>query len=246
MRPRIDPIDEIRFAAKTGFLSKNIWRKFFAPPSKSWQSRRWRSFVASKIFVPHPSSTAKDVLVLNPENKLVVSTVRRNISSPPFVAQLQHDEIAAEGMQRLLNERVITNFLTESEQRRMFVKPEHEVDRTKKAKYPDGVLRIGSQEHGLLLALEIELTRKSRKRYQDIFTRYESLDLTTGIVFVTATSGTFSGIHKAMKAHGFNVHRCPVGFCNLEDWQKSPRTAPIKFDGWTTSLEKIHQKKTFK
>lgn len=246
MRPKLDPIDEIRFAAKTGFLSKDIWKKFFAPPSKSWQSRRWRSFVKSKVFVPHPSSTAKDVLVLNPDSKLVISTVQRNFSCPPFVAQLQHDEIAAIGMQRLLNEKVISRFFTESEQRRMFIKPEDEIDRTKKAKYPDGVLRIGQQENGLLLALEIELTRKSRKRYLEVFTRYESLSMMSGIVFITGTSGIFRGIHAAMKEHGFNVYRCPVGFCNLEDWQKSPLTAPIKFDSWTTTIAKINQKKALR
>src|SRR5574338_128979 len=95
MRPYIVPEVEIRFAAQTGFLSKQLWNEFFSQGSERWKRKQWSFFRQRELFIPHPSRFAKDILVLQRKSPVVKRIAGDSISSPPFIAQIEHDEIVA-------------------------------------------------------------------------------------------------------------------------------------------------------
>jgi hypothetical protein len=226
VRPRIVPEEEIRFAAKTGFLRRSFWEEFYGSDSKSWRSRQWRSFVDNKFFLPHPSALAKDVLVPNPRNAFVKRLVGAEISAPPFVAQLEHDSIVARTLLLLSRGKVVQSFTTEAELKRRHQDDRHWFDRSEKLKFPDAILTIAGGDTSFNVALEVELTVKSQKRYR-----------IRTVVFVINSSGIFKAISKAMKDSRYPDWQKPIGFGRTDEWSVDPVTAPVIFRERTVSMK---------
>lgn len=239
MRPLKVPEEEIRFAAKTGFLRRSFWEEFYGSDSKSWRSRQWRSFVDNKFFLPHPSALAKDVLVPNPRNAFVKRLVGAEISAPPFVAQLEHDSIVARILFLLSREQVIQNFTTEAELKRRHQDDRQWVDRSEKLKFPDAILTIANAETSFNVALEVELTVKSQKRYRKILEVYQDRKQVRAVLFVINSSGIFKAISKAMKEARYPDWQKPIGFGRNDEWSVDPVAAPILFRERTVSMKTI-------
>lgn len=236
MRPRNIPTDEILFAAKMGFLSKALWNEFFGTHSKSWRSREWRSLTGRKVFLPHPSPIAKDILVPNPNNMMVRNLVGSDLSSPPYAGHIGHDDILAQILIRLLRAEVIHDFTCEAEQKRRHVDRRRWSERLEKIKFPDAILRLGSRDRAMSVALEVELTAKCQKRYRKIFDTYQDRKEIEAVVFVIQSTGIFNSLNKALKDSHYPNWEKPVGFGRVDEWIKDPGNAPIRFPNQTTSI----------
>lgn len=232
MRPMIRPESEIRFAAKTGFLTKEIWCKFFAEGGERWKRKHWRLLEQRGFFRNHSSKRAVEVLILNPKNKDVITLVGNDISAPPFVAQIDHDELVASGLLKLLRTDTISNYWTEAELKRLYplIRRRHSVD--EKEKYPDAQIVL---TNGLRIGLEMELTLKSRKRYRDIIRTYRMRQDTDQIIFIVRSANIFESITQALQDTFYPVHERPIGFIWLDEWVLDPLTAPIDFKTFSTS-----------
>jgi hypothetical protein len=113
MRPSWKPVDEIQFAARSGFLTKSLWIRHFAGEShESWINKRWRLLSAGDFFIKHPSSF-DDVLVPNPKSPLVQRLIPGGVFRPPYAAQLRHDEIMYDGFLTLKAQGLVRDFVTE-------------------------------------------------------------------------------------------------------------------------------------
>ncbi len=92
-RHYIIPKKEIKFAAKAGFLTRDLWEEFFNRHTRGWASIRWRGFRSRKLFMDHRSPLARDCLILNQKSSEIKKIVNSEISSPPLALQIPHDEI---------------------------------------------------------------------------------------------------------------------------------------------------------
>lgn len=241
MRPVNVPEREIRFAAKTGFLSKGLWQEFFVAGSASWKRRLWKSFLERGFFRPHPSSLAGGVFVLTRKSPVVVRLVGDEISSPPYISQLEHDETVARILLELMRSRAIDSFQIEMELKRKFDGERRFHDGTDRLKYPDAIVEVGGRGSKVRIALELELTRKDPKRYRQCVGTYASRADVSKVIFVVRSTGIADSIRRAMRETYYPDWERPIGFGSLEDWKENPAKAVIQFGEKSMTLEQIRR-----
>lgn len=236
MRPRNIPESEIAFAGKTGFLSKSIWMEFFAEGQERWRRESWNLLQARGFFLPHRSSRANDILIPNRSNVSVRALIGDDVPLAPYVGQLDHDEILATSLLRLQQSQVIATFQTEAELKKAVVISMQRKNPDEREKYPDAIVQLVG---GLNIALELELTLKSRRRYRNILRTYRTRQDTSRIVFIVRSSAIFDSIRQAMLDTSYPALERPIGFVWLEDWKKDPVNAAIDFKSMNTSMIKM-------
>lgn len=237
---RYEPIREIKFATKSGFLTKNLWIEFFASGSASisWRNKQWVSFVTEKIFFPHYHNRAVDVLVPNPRHPLVKAVGGDAVASPPFVSQLDHDERLARMVLNLLKDGVAINYRLEAELKRLSSGSQRHYESQQKEKLPDALILLPDEKQ-TRVAIELELTKKDPKRYRKIMSTYASFARADKVVFVVRDERISQTIRQAMRDAYYPHWTKPVGFGRLEDWIQNPSTARISFTEDVTTLAEM-------
>ena len=233
-----EPISEIIFAAKYGFLTKGLWNDFFAQGSLGWKNKLWATFVKEQIFLPHYSKFAVHVLVPNKKHFLVQKVVGEELVLPPFISQLDHDERLARMVLSLLKDGIATNYRLEPELKRLGSGLQRHYGSSTKEKYPDALIQIANEKK-TRIAIELELTRKDPKRYRQIMETYSSFKRADKIVFVVRDDRFSQTIKQAMRDSFYPDWERPVGFGRLEEWSEKASTAKISFADKTTNLSEI-------
>jgi hypothetical protein len=239
MRPQSLPKKEIRFAAKTGFLSKPIWEEFFATGSPRWRRRQWQLFLERDLFRMHPSRLPKDVLVLHRKHLAVKAVVGEAIAMPPFAPQIEHDETVARIVLSLKREAKVLACRFEAEMKREEWGEIRFTLGCDKAKYPDALIDVMERGTIVKAALEIELSRKSPKRYRQVLQAYAARKDVKYVLFVARAKTIFEGLKAAMRETYYPDWERPIGFCDLDAWLKCPGQAPIYFSERETTLERM-------
>jgi hypothetical protein len=239
MRALKVPVEEIRFAAKTGFITKGLWDDFFAKGSYSWRRRQWNSLTERGYFRPHPSPIVTNTLVLHRKNLEVKALLGDSISSAPYVSQLNHDQILARSILTLARQNLIESFRTELELKRENIGSQKVFNLSEKTKHPDAIIEIRGPEKIHHVSLELELTKKDYKRYFQIIRTYSANSKVQRILFIARTEGVFNCLRKAMRENSYQNALKPVGFISYHEWVKDPANAPIHTSGKITSLTAI-------
>jgi hypothetical protein len=235
---RHEPIPEIKFAAKSGFLSRDLWNEFFAHGCVSWQYKLWDSLTEKKIFLPHHSPIASTFLILNKRHPLVEKTVGEKVVSSPLVAHLDRFETVATTVLRLLTLGLITGYQTESELKRLSPKIVRYYDTGQKEMFPDALIQLAN-EGGTRIAIEMELTKKTLRQYRPLIDAYSDFRLADMVVFIVRTERISRTIKQAMRDSCYPESERPVGFGRIEDWLANPSLAKISFKEEVTSLLEI-------
>lgn len=238
------PLKEISFAAKTGFLSKALWQKFFTTRSYSRNSRVWHQFKKDGYFRPHESKMLPDVLILG--NRALQELERRGIVpvTKPHLSQFDHDEKAANIILSLEQAKVLDGFTTEAELKRkhwLWLRTSRD---GKDAKFPDLTLQISMPSKFGRVALEIEQSKKAFDRYKKVMSNYANIKGIDVVVFISNQQSIFNSISRAMKEISYPSWERPVGFGEMESWLKDPLTAPIYLSRGVESVQQwINEKR---
>jgi hypothetical protein len=238
------PEREIRFAAKTGFLSKRLWDEFFADGSPSWNRRLWKHFIKRDFFLEHPSDFARDVLVLNRKNPVVMSIVGEEISPAPLAWQFEHDETVARILLGLLRAGIVQSFVTEIELKRVHESERRFGGHAARVKYPDAIVTIGGPSASHRVALEVELSRKSPARYRQCLDTYAARRDVDRVIFIARAGIIFASLKRAMRETYYPDWERPIGFGQLDEWKRNPAAAIIQFSESETSMTALHKKLT--
>ena len=238
MRKQYQPIREIQFAAKSGFITKELWNEFFAYGCLAWQYRLWKQILKEKIFLCHRSRNTKDVWVLNKRHPLVFKTVGENISNAPFISQLGHDELMAKMTLSVMRKGIASAYRLEPELKKMAPGVRQHYETGNKEKYPDGLIQLANEDR-TRVALELELTRKDLKRYRQILDTYSSYQKADLVVFILRDDRIAQTIKQAMRDTFYPKWERPIGFGRLEDWSRNPTEAKIQFSECVTTLSDI-------
>jgi hypothetical protein len=219
------PIKIIRLVGKTGFITKKIWEEFFFSQnmSDSWKHRQWRKLTERKYFKHHLSKRCGDTLILNRDNREILQFVQREPSSPPSVAQMAHDEILLRGMLRL--ESVIQNIQweTEAELKKMRGSAFKIQIQGQPLKYPDILIHRENSEKKGAMAIELERTLKTQKRYVQILGAYAASNNIGAILFIASSLAIKHTIGELIEKSYFPRKRIPIFFCSEEDWLSDPK-----------------------
>jgi len=235
---KYEPVNEIKFAAKAGFITKNIWSNYFATGSAGWKNKLWNSLLLRGHFQKHPSRRANDTLVLNSNDTLVRKLIGYEKSRAPFVSQIDHDETMARIILDLLKNNIITDYRLEPELKRMSPEVHRHFESKKKTKYPDSLIKLKNEDQ-TRIAIELELTRKEPKRYRDIIEAYATFKNAELVIFILRDDRLALTLKNAMRDKFYPKHIRPIGFGKLCEWQENPAKAQIMFNEHITSLVEL-------
>ncbi len=238
MKP-YDPSAEIRLAVRCGFLSRAVWNEFFDVGKARWRRCLWGRFISSGQFKQHNSSRASDVIVPNRDHPLVKQISGGEVSSPPSVAQIYHDEILVKGFLRLKKENTIDRAKFEAELKREDLRSQRYYDPNNKTKYPDLVIEIDEEARTKKIAIELELSRKEPKRYRQMMNTYMTSKQFSSVIFITELETVKTSIKSAIRETFYPHWERPVGFVDLQEWIKDPDEATIFVNEKVTSLAKL-------
>lgn len=229
---RWEPIREIEFAAKFGFLSRRIWNENFCGGSKSWRNKKWALLQSRGYFRRHPAALCDDLLVLSASNPLVWKVCIGEPVRAPNIAQVRHDEILALGVMKLVSAKVTSSFQTDAELRRI------EYSSASDTKLPDLIVEIGPRR----VAIELELTQKAKERYRKMVDVYSQRDDLTEIIFVVPSKAVMDAIMRAI-AQGRTIN-AEIGFMKLPFWENDPVDSQIAFKKRYATLRSLNKSKT--
>lgn len=230
------PIREIMFAAKMGFLSKPLWREFFAIKSRAQNARNWKAFRDLGFFQVHKSKMLPDVLVLAPKAITELQKLGVVPVTPPHLGLYDHDVKVSQVILGLEKDKVVDHYTTEAELKKRFtvwMKTTHE---GKSAKFPDLTIELKEPKNFRKVAIEIEQSLKSFDRYKQIMTNYASAKSIEAVIFVSDQQAVFNRISRAMKETNYPSWERPVGFGEMNEWLKNPTTAPIYLSRGTSTI----------
>lgn len=233
------PFAEILFTAKTGFLSRNLWKKHFTKRSKNRNYEFWNELVERKFFKRHRSPLLKDILILGTEGIRVLENKGLGRVFPPNINQIDHDEVVSDLALQLQKSPKVLKYETEGEIKRRFTGWVKDSWKGENFKFSDLMVYLKNSDAIFKVAIEVELSRKSPKRYKQMMRGYQNQKQMNCIVFVADDKAIFDRLRDAIKHTLFPTHEKPIGFCKLQDLQKNPLNAPIHFSEGKISFEKI-------
>lgn len=230
----------IRFVAKSGFLSKDLWaRHFFERGGKRWAQFVWRQLQTQGHFVKHPFEAFDDVVVLNRKN----ASVRSQLETEPVPAtpalQIRHDTVLLDGILRAEKAGVIGYWQTEAELKKLVVADYKIETQGQLIKYPDLLIHTRAPLPDRTIAIEYERTLKTRKRYLQIMQAYASTRRIQGLVVIASNSCITKAIQDVMREVYFPEKRIPVSFCSEREWLDE---TPLVLSALTLKTQQATQK----
>lgn len=239
MRPRFVPIDVITFAAKTGFITKAIFYEFFAKGCERTKRRQWRNLVNAGWMEPHPSPICSGVLVLARASRgLSASTICDEVR-PVYVGLLHHDETLARIVLEMERQGLIQAWTTEAEMKRLGSVDLRLSGSRLNTKYPDALITLSVPGASIKVALELELSRKSKRRYEDVAFAYMGLSEVKAVFFVCGRREIIETIKAAFRRAHYPVHEKLVGFMLAHEWSKDPAHAALEMPARVTTFSNL-------
>lgn len=175
----------------------------------------------------------------NRKSLLVRRLVGEAIASPPYISQLDHDEICARIALALERRGLLHSYMTEADQKRLFFGSHHSYREAKAVKFPDLLLELKGPGGGRQVAVEVELSRKSPRRYGEIFRALKDRPHYDLVLFLARSDVIFDALARAMKETTFPTWERPVGFGSVDAWLENPELASVHLHDGTTNLTKM-------
>lgn len=220
------PQKELEFMAKFGFLTRGFWEKHFSKRSRTRNYRVWKRLIEEKYFEPNKSKLFQDVVYLGSFGRKVLWDQGRDFVTPSNPFHTEHDEIVAEIALGLIESKLIDKFETESEIKKRLMSWSKSRE-GRGTKFPD--LLLYCPQFDKPIALELEVSMKSSRRYQKAMESYRRMQNAELILFVSQHQKIFSRLSHAMKKVYFPTWEKPVGYVELNDLLKNKDQAKVYF-----------------
>ncbi len=239
MRKPIVPLEAIMFTAKMGFLSKEIWGEFFAKGSLRSTQRQWGKLVSDGWFEQHSSPRCSDIFVLTAKAKRLVDSRVQAIAAPPHMGVFDHDTKLSQIVLKMQRQGLILKWTTESELKILSPSSLKLESHPNSYKYPDLLVTLNVSGKPVRLAIELELSRKSFKRYRDIIFSYRRLPAVKGVFYICPTEEIHKAIKKAFRQSHTSLSEKPIGFGFVDQWLCDPAKAGLEMPSRLTTLSEL-------
>lgn len=232
-------LEALRFAGKTGFLSRVTWDRFFAQGMPRWHRRQLEKLVAKGYLKPHPNPQGHGIFVLTEKAREVLAQHSWSYVRPTPVGQLGHDQIVSNSVLALQSASVLQGWSVERELFRDSSQSYALSKRERVIKYPDALLRVQAFGKPMLMALEYERQRKAASRYQAVLRAYAGMNDLSMILFVCQNVAVRKAIEGGLKHFVQTPLAGRVGFADAEEWIASPLKAAISIRSGTIRLGEV-------
>ncbi len=236
-RPSLVPEDAIRITAKSGFMTRQLFTKYFATNmTPRSQLRAWSRLLSSGFFVQHPDQRLRDVFLLNKRNRRLLQFLTHEPVRAPYSGLIRHDEIVLNGVLKIEEHGFLESWITESELRKEGSGLLRIQDQGQSAKYPDAVLITKSPVQSIGIAIEVELSRKEKRRYQQIMNAYSFAKNIELILFVCGDVEIENLILEMSRLYFVPARGAELGFMSKSDWLQNPILGLVKTESRSCSL----------
>lgn len=211
----------IRFVAKTGFISRELWQTFFAGDGQPrWLHKMWEDLRLRGYFNSFPEKRIKNVYVLNRGNRVVRDLLHAAPIASPRAVHLEHDEILYQGVLLSAQGGLLVDWKSEPELKAMGQGTFKTESANGSLKYPDALFHLRSSETSKKFAVECELTQKSSKRYGQIMGAYAGMKDLSGVLYVAKNQTIIDSIRRAMSENFYPAKAGPVVFTSVDEWKR--------------------------
>jgi hypothetical protein len=233
--------DCLRLMAKCGFISRGIWRDYFAQGGTRWHRRQLQYLCKRSLIEPHPNPKASDCYVLSKVGKIILAREGLHFVQPPFVGQLGHDELIVRSVLELVSSRLICGYRFESEMRALDARQHlrNANMRTEDQRFADALLEVNVLGKRRILALEYERTSKSSRRYRDKLWSYSQSSSIWVVIFICESDGIRSAIKRQMSFLSSPLLDGKIGFVLRTSWIRGPADAPIALENQNFSIRSL-------
>ncbi len=221
--------DAVSLTAKTGFLTKSIFREIAKPESERSEQRFWQALNSSQLFQPLRFIKYNiEVLRLTSKGRQMALGFGTPVVSSPHIANVEHDEMAAFVGLRLQQSGLIRSWSSEAILKQEIQRDGISAAEGPKGKYPDILIELEVTGPAVRVAIEIERTGKPQKRYDEIIYSYGGWKNLDAVIFAFNLKYIESAIRRSMSRSHYPQTGPEVIFTDLKSFIDNPSNAKLK------------------
>lgn len=216
------PIKLIDFVAKTGFITKDLWRKyFFTGGNDRWMHQSWTNLHENEYLKPHPEPALKDVSVLNLKSRNLKFLLEGKPVKHVYANHINHDVHLYDGLLTMERDKFVSSWETEAQiKSRLGQVFYHNGYSGVTVKFPDAIIDLPNGK--LPWAVEMEMTLKNKRRYERTMDAYNSRRDLAGVLFICRQKSMMDALSRAKRAVYYTGSE--ILFMDLDIWQERPET----------------------
>ncbi len=218
----------VELSAKVGHVSRQSFKSLLEDKAKRTERLRWSELRNSGFFTEPKFIDDFEYLTLSAHGSTFASSIGFTPAATSGRTQVLHDEVAAQFAQWLERQKFIRSWTPEIQLKKSRGGVGLLFTQGKKRKFPDILFDLDVPGPTVRVALEIEISLKTRRRYRDILYAYTTLQGIDTILFVTRNDAIANAIREVMADIRFPESAITVLFANAEQIQREPGTALLK------------------
>lgn len=222
-----------------GFVTRSLFYEFFSSGELRNTQKHWLNLKRRGLFKEHSSTMGHDVLVLNGHSESISNPEVAAIVSPPYVGQIPHDEAIGRIVLRARKQELIRRWFSEAELKKINAREFRLQGNHITAKYADALVQLNVAGAPVNVAIEVELSRKAFKRYEDVAYAYRSMENVKAVFFICKNLEIIEVIKSAFKMARFPSQEKPVGFALVSEWIVDPANADLELPTRRTTFGKL-------
>lgn len=227
----------ISFAAKFGFLTQDIFFEFLCPRGKTQKYDNWNGLITEGYF--NPSQRDPKLLYFTKKGFVAAgpSCVKRR-----YFYYIEHDTVAAKMLLHLKATGRVVRSWTEAELRATPWEAISVVGANDATKLPDLIVDLRGAEGFVRIAFEIEASRKSRERYDQISFAYLAMNKVNLVVYVCENAALEAQIDRSFSGPLFTTASKSPATILLSDLERSWLRTETRFMGRNLALNELISK----
>ncbi len=216
-------LSTLAFAAKFGFVTKELFFEYLCPLSQNRKFVHWRRLLIEGYLQPSP--TLPDVRYLTPAGRKAIG---RAVPARAIYF-IEHDSIAAKLYLELNSSGLLIHSSTEYELKTSPWNACNILGGDNLDKVPDLTADLKSNTGFIRIAIEVERSRKTNFRYDQLALRYLRLRQVHLMLFCCNKLSTANAIERAFNAETFrNSGKIPALFL-ITEFEKNRMAVETKF-----------------
>lgn len=224
----------IQFAGRWGFLTRNLFSKYFCNKQRSQQLDYWSRLIKTGYF--SRSEYDGNVLILSPKGKSRCAVQARPAR---FFQYIKHDEMVAEVTLAFSRKGLVERFWLEDELFRNHLMAFQVLGANKITRVPDMIFELRPEYQKLRFAVEIEKTRKAKSRYDKIAMAYCDLHNIDLVIFGCIDLATEDCIENSFKGIESHPARTKAAFFQVLEFVEEGFSCRIRVDGKEISFSDL-------
>ena len=222
-------------AKKFGFVPRSVVWDLLTPKGKTARYAYWRDVQKSPLFMPYRiGRSVPEYLILSAKGKELMG--EDSVSEVDNI-YLEHDEIVMRFCLLLIQKLSVTKNWSEGELKKDRSLAAKNIGDADIGKLPDLLFDANKGKPAKRFALEIERTRKSRRRYQALCRAYGRSIYIDSILFGVRDESIEDAISFEVNAGGLDFANKEVGFFYIDDFLENNFLAKVRVGRKEYALE---------